>query len=117
METAEQDKIDRRGVEAFVESTIRVVFPALQLSRQGIASAAWSLYISQMANLQVEILEHGHSSDLLEQHRKAVEQHGQVIKALLATTTVHEVDAVMGMFSEASQSFGEEWKPTTEVKG
>lgn len=110
-------KLEQDAVQSFVTLIVREVWPTAGLSEEAMATAAWSLYATTMANLQMLVLNHG-DAEMLAGHRKALLDHNEVIAQIAACRTEGEVVAVMGMASETVQERGRrEWTPSTEVKG
>lgn len=110
-------KAEQQACELFVSMVVRELWPSTGLSEEARATAAWSLYATTMANLQILVLNHG-DEKMLAGHREALRDHNAVIERLAACRTEAEVCAIMGMAAETVQHRGGDgWAPTTEVKG
>lgn len=110
-------KREQAAVEEFVSRVVREVWPAVGLSEEGMATAAWSLYATTMANLQIIILKHG-DAEMAADHVKALLDHCAVITVIASCRSETEVCARMGMEAETVQARGTDgWKPAAEVKG
>lgn len=104
-------------VEGFVQVVVRDVWPAAGIGEEAKATAAWSLYATTMANLQILAVTRG-SAALQASHRQALLDHCEVIKRIAECRTEAEVLAHMGMEAETKQERGSDsWRPAAEVKG
>lgn len=110
-------KREQAAVEEFVSRVVREVWPAVGLSAEGEATAAWSLYATVMANLQIIILKHG-DAEIAANHANALLDHCAFITTIAACRSETEVRARMGMEAETVQERGTVgWTPAAEVKG
>lgn len=110
-------KREQVAVEEFVERVVREVWPAVGLSEEARATAAWSLYATAMANLTRLVLERG-SVALQESHREALLDHNRVIEGIARCSTVPELYALMDMAAETTNRRSSEgWTAAAEVKG
>jgi hypothetical protein len=109
-------KKEQRAVQEFISAVVREIWPRMGLTNEGVATAAWSLYATTMANLSMNVLRSGDKA-AIEEHREAIREHCALMLAVAAATSPSAVTAHMNMSSETTQKLGQGWTSTTDVKG